>query len=399
LGDRVRRTVVFALFVLAIVGAAPATAQDIWTGPYIGPTYGRGTGEAVYTFNTDGWYNTAPGQTFTQPMVGTPIGGVVGYNWQNGRLVYGLESFFFSHGISAVNSCLVAWPQTAPPCGTPNPFLPNGTADVKGHWFVGLSGRLGVARGGFMAYVQGGVVVGHLVSRLHDNTADIEHWSFGTPLGLTAGAGFELMLGQRWSVGLGYRAIWMAPLHITGVSRDPATFTPLGPATATDHTVQYTAHEIFGRIVFHPGRRDAVDVASRAPFDWPGFSWGVYAGALWQLGIQAGYDWSLGDRYIAGINGQVSFNFCCGAAAEVDLNARAGVTFDDILLYAEVGIGAQTGNFFGVLYGPCYTAGVGIEYAFTQRVSGFVEVKTVRGLTMDVADGNFQAGLNFHRGQ
>ena len=397
-----RRVAAVALVVGLLIGG-PALAQDVWTGPYLGPTRGEGFGIGVYTFNTDGHYNTAAGQVYEQPLYGTPIGGVLGYNWQLGGLLYGVESFFFSHGVSAVNSCMVAWPEPPPGvCGTENPFMPpgTGTIDMKGHWFTGFTGRFGAATGNVMAYVQGGVVIGHLVSELKDNSpASLEHWSYGTAVGVIAGAGFEVMMGPRWSIGLGYRAIWLRPLHFTGPSRDQATDAPAGQGTASDHTLQYRAHEIVARMIFHPGRRGAVDVASRPPFDWPGFSFGWYAGALWQLGLQAGYDWAIGERMIAGVNVQGSFNFCCGRSWEADLNARVGFVFrDNVLLYAEAGIGTQTGDFFDILFGPFYTLGLGAEYAFTNRVTGFVEAKLVHELGGPVADGNFQAGLNFHLG-
>ena len=378
----------------------PALAQDVWTGPYLGPTYGRGTGTATYVFNTDGYYNTAAGQTYVQPLTGSPLGGVIGYNWQNGQRVYGIETFFFSHGISAQNSCLVAWPQPPPgSCGTPSPFVAGQEFDMKGHWFTGFTGRIGLARGGILVYLQGGFAFGHLVTQLNDPGANLQHWAYGTVAGLTAGAGVEIAVGPRWSVGLGYRGLWMRPMHVTGVSRDPVTLDPAGPGTATDHTLQYMVHEVLGRIVFHPGRRGEVDVGSRPPFDWPGVSFGLYAGALWQLGLQVGYDWAIGERFIAGINGQASLNIYRGRSLEGDLNVRLGFALRDVLLYGEAGIGTQTGDFFDILFGPFVTAGFGVEVAFTDRVTGFLEMKAVHAVNGDVADGNFQAGLNFHLGQ
>ena len=62
-----------------------------WNGFYIGGHAGYGWGDADYRFNNVGWYNLTAGDRTSHDMSGLMAGGQIGFNWQAGRYVYGLE--------------------------------------------------------------------------------------------------------------------------------------------------------------------------------------------------------------------------------------------------------------------------------------------------------------------
>ena len=157
--------------------------------------------------------------------------------------------------------------------------------------------------------------------------------------------GVQFALTTRVSFGFGIRGTYLRPLRVNTESIDNTTGMPAGPDTATDHTAQLASHALVARLIYRGGQ-GSPDRRNTVPFDWAGPYWGIYAGALWQLGLQAGYDHVFGGHYLAGINAQASLNICCGFAFEGDLNARIGYIWrDDVLFYAEAGVSMHTGTF------------------------------------------------------
>jgi opacity protein-like surface antigen len=375
-----------ALTAAAFVFGEDAEARDFWSGPYVGVMWGTGSGTADYTFNTDGWYNTAPGQTFSAPVSGHPIGGELGYSWQTGRFVYGVNSLFYSAvlGISHKD--------------TPDPFNPDADFDLKGHWFMTLAPRIGVALGRFMVYGEAGPAVGHLGAEADDTTNGYYLWTPGPAFGVSTAIGVEIAATRWVSFGLEYRTLRLGAFHVEGESLDTGTDAPV-PGTDTDHDIRYSNRTIMGRLDFHFFPRDSMPVARRAwDADWGGFYVGIFGGALHQAGGAVGYNFDLPGNLLAGVEAQASFDFCCGKALEADVNARIGyVLRDKIWFYAEAGGGFTNGSFYGLLGpGPLYSLGGGMEISLSPRTSAFVELKAVGGPGQGFIDANFQSGLNIH---
>src|SRR3984957_5105680 len=103
-----RRLFTIALSLLALGAAAraadlppapqlpPLEAQPVWTGFYAGLNVGGAFGSRLRAFSIAG-FGLPP---FSTPLQGGVGGGEVGYNWQTGPWVLGLEANFEGSGLS-----------------------------------------------------------------------------------------------------------------------------------------------------------------------------------------------------------------------------------------------------------------------------------------------------------
>jgi outer membrane immunogenic protein len=147
--------------------APPYIAQVYnWTGFYIGVNGGGGWGQS----NWD--------RTGDFDVSGGLVGGTVGYNWQTGPWVLGVEGDLDWSNINGntFNGC-------APGCKTTNDWL--GTARV----------RVGYAFDRFLPYITGGLAVGNMQTKLGGIDA-VDN----TNVGWTAGAGVEFAVNNNWSL-------------------------------------------------------------------------------------------------------------------------------------------------------------------------------------------------------
>ena len=140
---------------------APVVAAPVftWTGFYLGINGGYGWGKSDW----DGFAGNA------DPKGGL-VGGTIGYNWQTGPWVWGLEGDIDWSDIKGDFA---------------NGLCPLG-CETRNSWLATVRGRLGYAFDRIMPYVTGGLAVG-----------DIQH-SFGgfasereTRAGFAVGAGLE----------------------------------------------------------------------------------------------------------------------------------------------------------------------------------------------------------------
>lgn len=135
-----------------LIGKAPALAVNApinWTGLYIGGTFGVANGDAKVNF-TNGGGNTNP--RFAGPMAG----GQIGYNWQAGKWVFGLEG-----NMNWTNA------NGSRPC--PNGFF--FSCEVEMNWFGQGTAKLGYAlfdRSYY--YVKGGVAFAETQAGTRCNT-------------------------------------------------------------------------------------------------------------------------------------------------------------------------------------------------------------------------------------
>ncbi|MDI3468771.1 MAG: Outer membrane protein [Pseudolabrys sp.] len=144
-----------------------------WTGAYIGLNGGYGFG-ANSTFSG----GTVPGGFHTS---GWLFGGTLGYNWQTGPAVFGVEGDIDWADIHGSGIC------TGFACET------------KNDWLGTVRGRLGYNAGRWMPYVTGGLAFGGVKSSI-----DTFGGSSSTKAGWTLGGGVEAMLWGPWSAKLEY---------------------------------------------------------------------------------------------------------------------------------------------------------------------------------------------------
>ncbi len=150
----------------------PAAMYD-WSGFYAGIGAGYGTGDADYGFGGGGSYD----------IDGFILGGIVGYNFQTGPWVFGVEGDLYWSGID----------------GSTGDF---GGISTDVDWLGSVRGRVGYAFDNILPYVTAGVAFAH---------SDVDIAAFGgvsdnnTHIGWTAGLGVEVGVTQNLSASLEYR--------------------------------------------------------------------------------------------------------------------------------------------------------------------------------------------------
>ncbi|MFZ0846157.1 MAG: outer membrane protein [Pseudolabrys sp.] len=152
---------------------APAYVQAYnWTGGYVGINggYGFGRSDTSIPFATGG-FNTSGGV----------VGGTVGYNWQMGQTVFGLEGDLDWTHIRGNAACGIA------------------NCETRNDWLGTARGRLGYAFDRFLPFVTGGAAFGDIkntISTVGSSTANKAGW--------TVGGGLEAALTGPWTAKVEY---------------------------------------------------------------------------------------------------------------------------------------------------------------------------------------------------
>jgi outer membrane immunogenic protein len=178
---------------MPVKAPAPVVVAPSWAGFYIGVHAGVAWNHATFTEIGDGGgnVNRAPlGTEFWKPHeAGFAGGGQVGYNFQSGSVVYGLEADF--SGVSNKASAVISPPTTFTPL--------NATTQLS--WMATVRGRLGVTFSPTLLYVTGGLAV----ARFKDEYSAAffafppEYTSSKTRAGWTVGGGVEHMFARNWT--------------------------------------------------------------------------------------------------------------------------------------------------------------------------------------------------------
>ncbi|AWM07814.1 MULTISPECIES: outer membrane protein [Bradyrhizobium] len=191
-----------AVSLVALGATAPALAADLaarpytkapamvaaiydWSGFYIGINGGGGSSHAK-------WDIVGFGRDGSHDATGGTVGGQIGYRWQSGQFVFGLEG----QGNWADFS------------GSHVGALSGNTNSTKIDSFGLITGQVGYAWNNVLLYVKGGAAV---VGTKYDT-------SFGgvslasandTRWGGTVGAGLEFGFAPNWSIGAEYNHIFL----------------------------------------------------------------------------------------------------------------------------------------------------------------------------------------------
>ena len=119
---------------------------------------------------------------------GALLGGQLGYNWQTGRVVLGIETD-------------ADWTNIKGSAAAPAASVladGGGMCQTKQDWFGTTRGRIGYAFGRFLPYVTGGAAYGDIKALQSNGTAT------QTKFGWTAGGGVEYSLNRNWSAKVEY---------------------------------------------------------------------------------------------------------------------------------------------------------------------------------------------------
>ncbi len=132
-----------------------------WTGFYIGLNGGGGFGRSTW----DGFPSF--------DVSGGVVGGTIGYNYQVGQAVFGIEGDGDWSGIDGNNA---------------------GVISTKNTWLATVRGRLGYAADRIMPFITGGAAFGDIQANSPIGSAS------NTNTGWTLGGGLEVALSQNWTV-------------------------------------------------------------------------------------------------------------------------------------------------------------------------------------------------------
>jgi outer membrane immunogenic protein len=179
--------------------APPIVAPVLtWTGFYIGAQGGYGWGSSDESFlalpNSPAFFGSQKYDTS-----GGFAGGVLGYNWQAGAFVFGLEGDYHWADINGRSSVVNLGPLNL-----------GDTYFTKLRGFGDIKGRLGYAAGPALWFVSGGAAVGDIQHRYDaalNGGAGNSFVQNTTKWGYTVGAGVEYMFAQNWSAKLEYNYI------------------------------------------------------------------------------------------------------------------------------------------------------------------------------------------------
>lgn len=182
--------------------AQPIAVQD-WTGLRIGANLGLGSvrdSGAPYCYNPAGALN---GFGCLIPLAATTSGtgvlggGQIGYNWQSGKLVYGVETDLQASAIKG--STTIPGPFAL--VGVPITGGTNYIAEEKLKWLGTARGRLGVAWDRALVYATGGVAYGGVSTSSNLISPGVQYPASGsaTKAGWTLGGGVEWAFAPKWS--------------------------------------------------------------------------------------------------------------------------------------------------------------------------------------------------------
>jgi outer membrane immunogenic protein len=190
-------TVAAADMRMPVKAPPPIVVVSTWAGPYIGLNAGVAWHRWKFTDVTNQLGFLPVGSTaivnhtyWSDMEAAFTAGGQIGYNWQSGRVVYGIEG-----DINWVNA-------KASASFSPIPSPPPVTATTRFDWFATIRGRLGVTMSPTMVYVTAGAAIVHhkdkVTAAFFATSPDIV--SNSTKVTWVAGGGVEHRLSSDWSV-------------------------------------------------------------------------------------------------------------------------------------------------------------------------------------------------------
>ncbi len=179
---------------------------------------------------------------------GATFGGELGYNWQAGMAVLGVETDFQYFGLkgSATSSALY-------PCCAPTGFTIS--SSMKTDWLFTVRPRLGLAGDHWMVYGTGGLAVADLKANFvfTDTFATaLETGSISsTRAGWVAGVGGEYAFAPRWSVKLEYLHVDLGRVSTT--SANLTAFAPPipFPTNVYTHSIDLKSDVVRAGVNFH----------------------------------------------------------------------------------------------------------------------------------------------------
>jgi outer membrane immunogenic protein len=168
----------------------PVIAYYNWTGFYAGLNAG-------YGFGTSTWSGVPGGGSVKPSPSGFLVGGTLGYNYQIGSFVYGIEGDWDWTGIKGSATCV-----GVVTCTTDNP------------WLATFRGRVGYAFDRWLPYLTGGGAYGNIKATASIPGASVS--STKSELGWTFGGGVEYAFLGNWSAKIEYLYVDLGSAAVGG---------------------------------------------------------------------------------------------------------------------------------------------------------------------------------------
>jgi outer membrane immunogenic protein len=187
---------------------APLAGSAVsWTGFYVGANGGGAWGRSCWTF-----VGTVPAVGLPAPLdegchdlSGGILGGQLGYNWQTGAMVFGVEAQGDWANLQGRNVSLL-----------PAPPFPPSTNHTRVDSLGLFTGRLGFAWGSTLLYAKGGAAVVHDKYDFAVNgVAASPVFVSETRWGGTIGGGIEYKFAQNVSAGVEYNYVGLGTSRLT----------------------------------------------------------------------------------------------------------------------------------------------------------------------------------------
>lgn len=212
--------------------APVAVPSDSWAGFYVGLNGGYGWSSTGSVIDYNGGFLGSDSSGRALPNGG--FGGAqVGYNFQSGRFVYGIEADFQGGDLSD---------RIAGTTAAGNAFSDRERVD----WFGTARGRLGYSFGRTLFYATGGFAYGDVRQRALVTGVDtVSLGGNNVQTGFTVGGGLEYKISPNWSLKAEYQYIDLGSEKLNG-------FDSTGAAIGTNnidtnfHTVRVGVNYRFG---------------------------------------------------------------------------------------------------------------------------------------------------------
>ena len=188
--------------------AAPSMAPPVftWTGLYVGASVGIAKSSATDTEYVDFVDSTSTAWTVASAANGVTGGVNVGYNWQTGALVFGLEA-----DIAALNN---------------SSTVVDTASNVEKHAISSLGtvrARAGYAIDRALLYVTGGLAYGYQKDSLFEGSPYYGSVS-GWKTGWTLGGGIEYAITPNWTVRAEALYVDLGKKSVSDIGCDQITF-------------------------------------------------------------------------------------------------------------------------------------------------------------------------------
>src|ERR1041384_3921094 len=178
------------------VTAAPVQLPFSWTGFYAGINGG-------YSWGQSSWSDPAAGANSGRfDTSGGLVGGQIGYNWQPGAFVFGVETDADWLNVKGSTAGLGGV------CAADG----GGVCQTQQNWLGTTRARVGYAFDRWLPYITGGVAYGDIQAKQPTGTTN------STNVGWTAGGGVEYGINRNWSAKLEYLHIDLGTANLMGAA-------------------------------------------------------------------------------------------------------------------------------------------------------------------------------------